>query len=139
MTEIHEEIRTKKEIKEIRVEKNTKGRNAGIGAAIGAAALGGAAFIVGGIGIVAMGTGIGAPAGVGLIAGAAALGAAAGGITGAATGEQETIIEQIPYEVEDKVVITTPKYTIFEYSLVLGSGIALIMVGGICLKKQKSQ
>ena len=91
MKESHEEIRTKTEMKESREEKNTKLRNAGIGAAIGAAALGTAAVIIGGIGVVAMGTGIGVPAGAGLIAGAAALGGVAGGISGAATGEQEGI------------------------------------------------
>jgi hypothetical protein len=139
MFESHEETRTKTVMKENREEKNTKLRNAGIGAAVGAAALGTAAVIVGGIGVVAMGTGIGVPAGAGLIAGAAALGGIAGGISGAATGEQETKIEQVPHQVEYKVVIKTPKYTIYEYSLVLGSGIALIMVGGLSLKKQKSQ
>jgi hypothetical protein len=135
----HEEIKTKTEIKEIREEKNTKLRNASIGAAIGAAALGATAVIVGGVGVVAMGTGIGIPAGAGLIAGATALGAAAGGVSGAATADQETIIKQVPYQVEYKVIITTPKYAILEYSLVLGSGIALIMFGGLTLRKQKSQ
>lgn len=140
MKESHEVIRTKTEIiKENREVKNTKLRNAGIGAAIGAAALGTAAVIVGGIGVVAMGTGIGVPAGVGLIAGAAALGGIAGGISGAATGEQKTIIESVPHEVKEMVIITNPKYTIYESSLVLVSGIALIMAGGLSLKKQNGQ
>ena len=139
MEESHEEIRTKTEIiKENREVKNTKLRNAGIGVN-GAAALGTAAVIVGGIGVVAMGTGIGIPAGAGLIAGAATLGAAAGGITGAATGEQETKIVQVPHEVKEKVIITNPKYTNYECYFVLGSGIALIVVGGLSLKKQNSQ
>ena len=139
MKESHEEIRTKTVMKTIHEEKNTKLRNAGIGAAIGAAALGTAAVIVGGIGVVAMGTGIGVPAGAGLIAGAAALGGIAGGISGAATGEQEKKDVQVPHQVEEKVIITTNKYTIYQYSLVLGSGIALIIVGGFSLRKQESQ
>ncbi len=129
-------IKTKTVIEENQEDKNTKLRNAGIGAAIGAAALGTTAAIVGGIGLVAMGTGIGAPAGAGLIAAASALGAAAGGISGAAIGEKETVIEKVPRQIEYKETVINPKYTIPQYSLVLGAGIALIVIGGFSLKRK---
>jgi hypothetical protein len=67
-------------------EVNTRGRNAAVGAGIGAAAGVGAFLVFGAIGVVTGGIGFGIGA-VGL----AALGAGAGGLAGAATGEATTI------------------------------------------------
>ncbi len=136
MTESIEIIRTKTVMQESHEEKSTKLRNAGIGAVIGAVALGTTAAIVGGIGVVAMGTGIGAPAGAGLIAAAGTLGAAAGGVIGAATGEKETITEKVPKQIEYKDTATKPKYTILQYSSVLGAGIALIVVVSLSIRRK---
>lgn len=73
---------------------STKGKNAAIGAGIGAVGGGILAAFVGGIGIVVAGTGIGLPAGAALIATAAAIGAGGGAISGAALGTSETTILQ---------------------------------------------
>lgn len=73
------------------VHEGTKGRNAAIGAVSGGVLGGGAAALVGGIGIVACGTGFGIPAGVPLIILASAVGAGVGGVAGAATGKSSYI------------------------------------------------
>lgn len=71
--------------------EGTKGRNAMVGAATGGILGGIAAFVIGGVGVVAMGTGVGAPAGIGLIALAATVGAGGGALVGAATGTSEGV------------------------------------------------
>lgn len=66
--------------------EGTKVRNMTIGAASGGVLGGIAAAVIGGVGVVAMGTGVGAPAGIGLIALATGIGAGGGAVVGAATG-----------------------------------------------------
>jgi len=131
MTVSHEETRYRTETE----TRSTKARNAAIGAGIGGIAAGVGAFVVGGIGVVACGTGVGAPAGVGLIAAATLIGAGGGAVTGAATGETETITKQVPYT----VTITLPKYSVTRCNLVFGLGIG-IACGGVfilCKKNKK--
>ncbi|MEQ1533394.1 MAG: hypothetical protein HOO97_09885 [Sideroxydans sp.] len=82
-------------------EISTKGKNAAIGAAGGAAVGGGVAALVGGVGVVIAGTGIGLPAGAAMIAVAAAIGGVTGGVVGAATGETQTnSFKEIVHHVE---------------------------------------
>ncbi len=79
---------------------STKGRNAAIGAGIGAVGGGVLAAVIGGVGIVACGTGIGLPAGAALIVTAAVLGGAGGAVTGAATGTSSstsTVTTWVPH------------------------------------------
>ena len=108
----------------------TKGRNAAIGASIGAIGGGTLAAVVGGIGIVVAGTGIGLPAGAALIGTAAALGAGAGAITGAATGDSPTTVTHI--------VSTThvvPAYETWQWASVICIAVLLLLLAVLELRK----
>jgi hypothetical protein len=89
--------REREEVRLSTLEKSTKGRNALYGAGIGAGAGLGLASIIGGVGIVACGTGIGLPAGAAAMAIAALIGGGGGAVVGAATGERKS--DTIPYTV----------------------------------------
>lgn len=99
----------------------TKGRNAAIGAGIGAVGGGTLAAVVGGIGIVVAGTGIGLPAGAALIGTAAALGAGGGAVAGAASGKSATTATK-----ETTITHVVSAYETWQW-------VAVIAVGGILL------
>lgn len=103
----------------------TKGTYASIGAGVGAGGGGILAAIVGGIGIVACGTGIGLPAGL-LLIGSVAVGAGAGAVTGAAMGTSATTIS---------VTHVEPAYQTWHWVLVVGAGVLLLVWSVFEVKK----
>jgi len=110
----------------------TKVRNASIGAASGAVGGGILAAIVGGIGVVVMGTGVGIPAGAGLIAAAAALGAGAGAVTGAATGRSATTAEHTT-----TITQTAPAYETWQWVSVIAVAGVLFLLAIFEMRKLK--
>jgi len=119
----------------VRTEKvipGTKGRNALVGAGAGAALGGVLATVIGGIGIVACGTGIGMPAGVPLLATAAALGAGSGAIVGAATGKSATTAATIK-----NITHTAPAYETWQWASALVIGGVLLLLAILEIRKLK--
>ena len=116
------------------VVPGTKGRNATIGAVGGGVLAGVGAFIVGGIGVVAMGTGVGAPAGIGLIAAATALGAGGGAVAGAATGRSETT-----HTSTTTIHHSVDAYKTWHWAGVMGIGVMLFGNSLVAIRKQRSQ
>ena len=112
----------------------TKGRNAAIGAGVGAVGGGITAFVVGGIGIVVAGTGIGLPAGAGLIALATGLGAGAGAVAGAATGEGPS--SQI---INTTITRVAPAYETWQWIVVIAIGIILLCYSVYMMKHAKER
>lgn len=98
---------------------------AAIGAGTGAAAGGVVAACVGGVGVVACGTGIGIPVGVTLL-GLTALFGGAGAAVGAATGETTTTITPVITKVPFLVQTTGPAF----HPLI---GLSLITLGALIL------
>ena len=104
----------------------TKGRNAAIGAVIGAVGGGALAAVIGGFGVVVAGTGFGLPAGAALIATAASVGAGAGAIGGAAIGKS-TATTTITHVV--------PAYEIWQWGSVIAVGVILLIFAILEIKK----
>lgn len=111
----------------------TKGRNAAVGFGLGALGGGVLATIVGGIGIVAAGTGIGLPAGAALIATAAAIGAGAGAVTGAATGESPITVTTI-----STITHSVPAYETWQWASVVTIAIVLLFFAVLEIKGRQT-
>ena len=107
----------------------TKGRNAAIGAGVGAVGGGALAVIVGGIGVVVAGTGVGLPAGAALIATAAAIGAGAGAVTGAATGESTTTVME-----KTTITHSVPAYETWQWVFVVTIAVVLLLFAVLEMK-----
>lgn len=110
----------------------TKGRNAAIGAGVGAVGGGVLAAVVGGIGIVVAGTGFGLPAGAALIGTAAALGAGGGAVAGAATGKSATTATHT-----ETITHTAAAYETWQWASVLAIGGVLLLLAILEMRKLK--
>ena len=105
------------ETTETTVEGN-KGDRAMVGAASGGVLGGLAAMVVGGFGVVAMGTGIGAPAGAALIAIASAIGAGGGAVVGAASGTSDSTLVT-------ETLNVAPAYQMWQWLLLIAVSVVL--------------
>ncbi len=106
----------------------TKGRNAAIGAGIGAVGGGTLAAVLGGFGVVIAGTGFGLPAGMFLIATAATVGAGAGAICGSATGNSATSV------MKTHVV---PAYETWQWASIIIIGVILLVIAILDIRKNQ--
>lgn len=111
----------------------TKGRNAVIGAGVGAVGGGILAATIGGVGIVACGTGIGLPAGVILIGTAAGLGAGGGAIVGAATGRSPTTAPDT-----QTTTFIVPAYDTWQWGFVIAFGTVLLILAVMEIRRLRN-
>jgi hypothetical protein len=99
-------------------EESSKGKNAAIGAGIGAGAGLVTWLVIGGVGIATGGVGLGLGA-----LGLTAIGAGAGALGGAATGTTQTIVQ------------STPLYSPWGWGAVIVAGVCLAYWGGSAFRK----